>query len=100
MQDRNLVNVNLTKEMKTSFIDYAMSVIVARALPDVRDGLKPVHRRILYGMNELGVTQTNLIKNLLVLQGMSWVNITHTGIPLFMKPWSAWLNGGATVTCL
>ena len=56
MQDRNLVNVNLTKEMKTSFIDYAMSVIVARALPDVRNGLKPVHRRILYGMNELGVT--------------------------------------------
>ena len=56
MQDRNLVNVNLTKEMKTSFIDYAMSVIVSRALPDVRDGLKPVHRRILYGMNELGVT--------------------------------------------
>ena len=56
MQDKNLVNVNLTREMKTSFIDYAMSVIVSRALPDVRDGLKPVHRRILYGMNELGVT--------------------------------------------
>lgn len=49
-------DVNLTSEMKESFIDYAMSVIVARALPDVRDGLKPVHRRILYGMNELGVT--------------------------------------------
>ena len=56
MQDKNLIDVNLTSEMKTSFIDYAMSVIVARALPDVRDGLKPVHRRILYGMNELGVT--------------------------------------------
>lgn len=56
MQDKNLVTVNLTNEMKTSFIDYAMSVIVARALPDVRDGLKPVHRRILYGMNELGIT--------------------------------------------
>ena len=56
MEDKNLVSVNLTSEMKTSFIDYAMSVIVARALPDVRDGLKPVHRRILYGMNELGVT--------------------------------------------
>ena len=55
MQDNNLIDVNLTSEMKTSFIDYAMSVIVARALPDVRDGLKPVHRRILYGMNELGV---------------------------------------------
>ena len=56
MQDKNLIDVNLTSEMKTSFIDYAMSVIVARALPDVRDGLKPVHRRILYGMNELGVS--------------------------------------------
>ena len=56
MQANNLIDVNLTSEMKTSFIDYAMSVIVARALPDVRDGLKPVHRRILYGMNELGVT--------------------------------------------
>lgn len=58
MEDRreNIHNVNLTSEMRESFIDYAMSVIVARALPDVRDGLKPVHRRILYGMNELGVT--------------------------------------------
>jgi len=56
MQDNNLIDVNLASEMKTSFIDYAMSVIVSRALPDVRDGLKPVHRRILYGMNELGVT--------------------------------------------
>lgn len=58
MEDRreNIQDVNLTSEMRESFIDYAMSVIVARALPDVRDGLKPVHRRILYGMNELGVT--------------------------------------------
>ncbi len=56
MEDKNVVTVNLAKEMRTSFIDYAMSVIVARALPDVRDGLKPVHRRILYGMNELGNT--------------------------------------------
>ncbi len=56
MQDKNVINVNLVEEMKTSFRDYAMSVIVARALPDVRDGLKPVHRRILYGMNELGNT--------------------------------------------
>lgn len=48
--------INLSSEMRKSFLDYAMSVIVSRALPDVRDGLKPVHRRILYGMNELGVT--------------------------------------------
>ncbi|MGA9098382.1 MAG: DNA gyrase subunit A, partial [Methanotrichaceae archaeon] len=50
------VQVNISEEMKSSFIDYAMSVIVARALPDVRDGLKPVHRRILYGMYEQGMT--------------------------------------------
>ncbi|MEG0497047.1 MAG: DNA gyrase subunit A [Carnobacterium sp.] len=52
----NIEHKNLSHEMRTSFLDYAMSVIVARALPDVRDGLKPVHRRILYGMSELGVT--------------------------------------------
>ncbi|AMA63128.1 DNA gyrase/topoisomerase IV, subunit A family protein [Kurthia sp. 11kri321] len=48
--------VNITKTVKTAFLDYAMSVIVSRALPDVRDGLKPVQRRILYGMQELGST--------------------------------------------
>ena len=51
-----IVDVNIEKEMSKSFIDYAMSVIVSRALPDVRDGLKPVHRRILYSMYELGMT--------------------------------------------
>lgn len=54
--DGRVTNVDLVKKMRTSFLDYAMSVIVARALPDVRDGLKPVHRRILYDMHELGVT--------------------------------------------
>ena len=53
---REYETVNLQDEMRASFLDYAMSVIVSRALPDVRDGLKPVQRRILYGMNELGVT--------------------------------------------
>ncbi len=54
-ENKQIKNVNITSEMKTSFLDYAMSVIVARALPDVRDGLKPVHRRILYAMNDLGM---------------------------------------------
>ncbi|WP_270621936.1 DNA gyrase subunit A [Weissella viridescens] len=54
--DSRITNANVGEQMQTSFLDYAMSVIVARALPDVRDGLKPVHRRILFGMNELGVT--------------------------------------------
>ncbi|MBG9981310.1 DNA gyrase subunit A [Facklamia sp. DSM 111018] len=56
IENQTFEEINLPDEMRTSFLDYAMSVIVARALPDVRDGLKPVHRRILYGMNELGVT--------------------------------------------
>ena len=54
---------NITGEMRESFLDYAMSVIVSRALPDVRDGLKPVHRRILYGLNEQGMTPDKPYKN-------------------------------------
>ena len=61
-QDR-IIKINIEEEMKSAYIDYSMSVIVSRALPDVRDGFKPVHRRILFGMNELG-NPTNLIKNL------------------------------------
>ena len=55
-QEKGIRKIQLTSEMKTSFMNYAMSVIVARALPDVRDGMKPVQRRIVYGMNELGLT--------------------------------------------
>ncbi len=56
VEDQRMIEHEIQDEMKRSYIDYAMSVIVGRALPDVRDGLKPVHRRILYGMHELGVT--------------------------------------------
>src|ERR1700679_2958355 len=49
-----IIPINIEEEMKTAYIDYSMSVIVSRAIPDVRDGLKPVHRRVLFGMNELG----------------------------------------------
>src|SRR3981081_1328547 len=55
-QDNNrIIPVNIEEQMKTAYIDYSMSVIVGRALPDVRDGLKPVHRRILFAMNQLGL---------------------------------------------
>ena len=50
-----IIQVNIEEQMKTAYIDYSMSVIVGRALPDVRDGLKPVHRRVLYAMHELGI---------------------------------------------
>lgn len=55
LEDQKIINVEINKEMRKSFLDYSMSVIVSRALPDVRDGLKPVHRRILYTMYENGL---------------------------------------------
>jgi DNA gyrase subunit A len=61
-QGEKIIKINIEEEMKTAYIDYSMSVIVARALPDVRDGLKPVHRRVLYGMNELGVFSNRAYK--------------------------------------
>src|SRR5450830_1747135 len=57
-----IVRINIDEEMRGSYIDYSMSVIVARALPDVRDGLKPVHRRVLFGMNELGLAANRSYK--------------------------------------
>ena len=53
--DQNIIPINIEDEMRGAYIDYSMSVIISRALPDVRDGLKPVHRRVLYGMLDLGV---------------------------------------------
>src|ERR1700759_1725795 len=62
-QDNNrIVPVNIEEQMKTAYIDYSMSVIVGRALPDVRDGFKPVHRRILYAMSELGLASNRPYK--------------------------------------
>jgi Type IIA topoisomerase (DNA gyrase/topo II, topoisomerase IV), A subunit len=58
----NLEHVDIDNQMRTAYLDYAMSVIVARALPDVRDGLKPVHRRILYAMNESGLLPNRAYK--------------------------------------
>ena len=56
MAEDRIIKIDINQEMKSAYIDYSMSVIVSRALPDVRDGFKPVHRRILFGMNELGNT--------------------------------------------
>ena len=55
LDNEKLIPINIEDEMKSAYIDYSMSVIVSRALPDVRDGLKPVHRRVLFGMHELGI---------------------------------------------
>ena len=62
MEKEKLIPIKIEDEMKSAYIDYSMSVIVSRALPDVRDGLKPVHRRVLFGMNEMGVRSTSSYK--------------------------------------
>lgn len=76
--------VDLKKTMESSYIDYAMSVIASRALPDVRDGLKPVQRRVLFSMIELNNYQTSRTVNVPVLSVIRWVNIIRTGTVLFM----------------
>ena len=62
LEGEKIIPINIEEEMKSKYIDYSMSVIVSRALPDVRDGLKPVHRRVLYGMHELGVLSNKAYK--------------------------------------
>ena len=59
LEEDRIIKINIENEMKSAYIDYSMSVIVSRALPDVRDGLKPVHRRVLFGMNEMGDKSVN-----------------------------------------
>ena len=61
-EGERIIKINIEEEMKTAYIDYSMSVIVSRALPDVRDGLKPVHRRVLFGMSELGLASNRTYK--------------------------------------
>ena len=88
MPNEKIIPVNIEDEMKTSYIDYSMSVIVSRALPDVRDGLKPVHRRILFGMNELGLASNRSYKP--VSSEKSLVNIILMAIKLYMTQWLEW----------
>ena len=87
-RDGKITPVDIGQEMQKSFLEYAMSVIVARALPDVRDGLKPVHRRILYTMYENNLTpRTISVRIQLVLY---WDAIIHTVTHLSMMLWCVW----------
>ena len=94
MSEDKIIPVNIEDEMKTAYIDYSMSVIVSRALPDVRDGLKPVHRRVLYGMQDLGVFSNRPYKKSARIVGRCLENIIRMEILLFMIQWFVWLSHG------
>ena len=90
MQDSQIVRTEYSDVMKKSYIDYAMSVIIARALPDVRDGLKPVQRRTLYDMHELGIRYDKPYRKCARIVGDTMVNITRMGTAPSMMHWWSW----------
>ena len=96
-QDR-IIKVDIEQEMRKSYIDYSMSVIVERALPDVRDGLKPVHRRILYSMLEQGNTSDKGYRKSARTVGDVMVNTTLTVTLQFMARSYVWLRTGLCAT--
>ena len=89
--------VDLTREMRVSFLSYAMSVIVSRALPDARDGMKPVHRRILFAMNELGMYCDRPFKKSARIVGEVMGNTIRTATLPSMKQWSEWPKSSVIV---
>ena len=100
MPDASLLNRSLNEEMKNSYINYAMSVIIGRALPDARDGLKPVHRRVLYGMHEGGHTAdkkfSKSARSVGEVMGKYTLMVTNPS----MIQWSEWLRSSHCATHL
>jgi len=85
-EKENITSREITEELRESYLDYAMSVIISRALPDVRDGLKPVQRRILYAMNELGLTNNAKTRKSATVVGETLGKYHPHGILQFMMP--------------
>ena len=104
MSDENkeidkVITIDINKEMQKCYIDYAMSVIVARALPDVRDGLKPVQRRILYSMNEMNLDPNKGYRKSARIVGIPWVNITLMVTVPFIRQWCVWRRISPCAIC-
>lgn len=97
MDHDRIMKINIEEEMKSSYIDYSMSVIVARALPDVRDGFKPVHRRILYGMLGIGNTSDKPYKKCARVVGEVLGKYHLTATLLFTALWCVWDRSGTCV---
>ena len=101
MEDKErIIRVDIEQEMRKSYIDYSMSVIVARALPDVRDGFKPVHRRILFGMKELGNVHSKPYKKSARIVGEVLGKYHPHGDSSVYGVWYVWLRSGQCDTRL
>ena len=96
-EGEKLIPINIEDEMKSAYIDYSMSVIVSRALPDVRDGFKPVHRRVLFGMHELGIRANTAYKKSARIVGEVLGKYHLTVIVLYMTQWCVWHKNGPFV---
>ena len=94
----HMISVDIEAEMKKSYLDYAMSVIVARAIPDVRDGLKPVHRRILLAMNDLGLTSNRGYRKCAKIGGELPASTIRTARPSSIDAWCAWRSPSTCAT--
>ena len=92
--EENIVDIDVTEEMRGSYLEYAYSVIYSRALPDARDGLKPVQRRILYLMNDMGLRPDRPHVKCAQVVGASWAGCTRTATPPSTTPWSGWRSRG------
>ena len=90
--------IEIKAEMERSYLDYAMSVIIVRALPDVRDGLKPVHRRILYGMYDGGFRPDRTTRRARRVSATSWASSTPTATPRSTTPSPAWRSSSRSAT--
>ena len=95
-----LIPINIEDEMRRSYLDYSMSVIIGRALPDVRDGLKPVHRRILYAMHDAGQLHNRAVQEVRARRRRrAWASTTRTATRPSTTPWCAWRSRGTCATC-
>src|SRR5215475_2343484 len=90
----NIQPINIEEEMRRSYLDYSMSVIIGRALPDVRDGLKPVHRRILFTMQQMGLYPNRATRNAPASSETSWESTTRTATSPCMTLSCAWRRTG------
>jgi len=99
MENGLVKQVDIDEQMRTAYLDYAMSVIVSRALPDARDGLKPVHRRILYAMSDMGIHSNTAYKKSARIVGEVLASTIRTVIPQSMTQWRVWRKISPCAIC-